>query len=155
MDFEEIINGWIDKALSTDSVLHNVDHHFNITYSLYMKILTVIVNWGLNIQHTMTKVLQLLYPTINLPSSISHLTRKVKKFKGDKDTTINGIGPKIQEQYIGDSCKAARLKTSYLNDSSHTFKVDPVFLINGLVYELERYCRSQCLLNQHAFGMDK
>ena len=33
MDFEEIINGWIDRALSTDSVLHNVDHHFNIRYS--------------------------------------------------------------------------------------------------------------------------
>ena len=70
MDFEEIINGWIDKALSTDSVLHNVNHHFNITFSPYMKLLTVIEIQGLNIQYTMTKVLQLLYPNINLPSSI-------------------------------------------------------------------------------------
>ena len=55
MDFDEIINGWIDTALSKDWNAKEADHdqsrhHFNITFDLYNRVLERLTERELNIE---------------------------------------------------------------------------------------------------------
>ena len=137
MDMDVIINSWINTALTEVSM--DTAHHFNITYGLYLDILTVIEEKGLNIQDTMSKVLKLIHPDVELPSSISYLTQKVKKYKGPSNTTIQCILPQPKVEYLGDSCKEAGLKICDLHDPKSTNRVRQEHTTNGLIYELEKY----------------
>ena len=109
MDFKELIEGWIVRALSTEIQPCKESDHFNITYGLYTDILGVIEEKGHNVEKTMTKILKMLHPHINLPSRISSLTRKVKRYYGDPHTTIHGTTPEVKDDYLGPSCRQAQL----------------------------------------------
>ena len=85
MDLDDIVDAWIDHAITQHEVppSNQSRGHYNITYALYLHILTSIEHRNLNVQNTMPKVPNMLYPGINLPAKISILTRKVKKYNGD------------------------------------------------------------------------
>ena len=51
MDFKELIEGWIVRALSTEIQPCKESHHFNITYGLYTDILGVIEEKGHNVEN--------------------------------------------------------------------------------------------------------
>ena len=67
MDFDEIIDAWIDRALSKDWNAKEADHdqskhHFKITFGLYNSILDRLTERELNIEKTMPLVLRMLHP---------------------------------------------------------------------------------------------
>ena len=132
MDFGGLINGWIDRAIITATESNKEGHQFNITSNLYFKILNEIEAVGLNVQITITKSFNMLYPDINEPSRISVLTRKVRKYKSNQNTTIHGITPCIKDECLDDSHKAAGLKTSYLLNNDSNFRVRTEHISNGL-----------------------
>ena len=103
MDLDDIVDAWIDHAITQHEVPppNQSRGHYNITYALYLHILTSIEHRNLNVQNTMPKVLNMLYPGINLPAKISNLTKKVKKYNGDLSVAIEGIQPQSVLEYIG------------------------------------------------------
>ena len=145
MDLDEIINSWIDHALSCPSISDRNDspHHFNITYQLYMNILSVIQEREVSVEQTMPKVLKWLNPHITLPSPICNLTKKVKRFKGDLRTKIFEILPQQQQTYFGEYCKAAGLKIVDLQSNNRRNVIKEEHITNGLIYELEQYRRKE------------
>ena len=143
MDFDEIIDAWIDRALSKDWNAKEADHdqskhHFKITFGLYNSILDRLTERELNIEKTMPLVLRMLHPGIKLPVKIWNLTRKVRNYKGDKRDAIKSIIPETIE-YLGPGCKLAGLKIEYLHDSTINFQVKPEYCTNQLIFELEKY----------------
>ena len=139
MDFKELIKGWIVRALSTEIEACQESHHFNITYGLYVDIIGAIEQKGYNVEKTMTKVLKMLHPNINLPSRISSLTKKVRRYHGDPHTTIHGTTPEVKDDYLGPSHRQAQLKMSYLTELNGNFHIRHEHIANGLIYELEKY----------------
>ena len=150
MDFKELIEGWIVRALSTEIQPCKESHHFNITYGLYTDILGVIEEKGHNVEKTMIKVLKMLHPHVNLPSRISSLTRKVKRYHGDPHTTIHGTTPEVKDDYLGPSCRQAQLKISDLTELNDNFHIRHEHITNGLIYELEKYQQSKRLPTKFA-----
>ena len=149
MDFDEIINGWIDTALSKDWNAKEADHdqsrhHFNITFDLYNRVLERLTERELNIEKTMPLVLRMLHPGVKLPAKIWNLTRKVRNYKGDKRDTIKSIIPEKIE-YLGPACKLAGLRIEYLHDSTINFQVKAEQCTNQLIFELEKYRQQKCL----------
>ena len=147
MDLDDIIDAWIDHAITyheTSSSNQN-GSHYKITYALYIHILNSIERRNLNVQSTMSKVLNMLYPGVNLPAKMSNLTRKVRKYNGDPSLVIEGIQQKSNPKYIGNHCKEAGLKLLHLKDGSIEYNVHPEHVTNGLIYELEKYRRSMNL----------
>ena len=143
MNFEEVIDGWINRVLSNDWSPKKADHdesrhHFNITFDLYSRILDRLTERELNIEKAMPLVLRLLHPRVTLPAKIWNLTRKVRNYKGDKRDTIKSIIPEKIE-YLGPACKLAGLKIEYLHNSTINFKVKPEQCTNQLIFELEKY----------------
>ena len=67
MDLDDIVDAWIDHAITQHEVPPPNQNrgHYNITYTLYLHILTSIEHRNLNVQNTMPKVLNMLYPGIN------------------------------------------------------------------------------------------
>ena len=145
MGLDDIINSWISHACSPELDTHKGQHHFKITYELYMNILRIIQQNDLSVERTMPKVLKLLNPQVKLPSPICNLTNKVKKFKGDTKMAIESILPQL---YIGSYCKSANLKVSHLQ-AKKPFLITSECVTNGLVYELEQY-RQKEKLNIHS-----
>ena len=86
----------------------------------------------------MTEVLKMLHQHINLPSRISSLTRKVKRYHGDPHTTIHGTKPEVRDDYLGPSCRQAQWKISYLTELNGNFHIKHEHITNGLIYELEK-----------------
>ena len=147
MDLDDIVDAWIDHAITQHEVPppNQSRGHYNITYALYLHILTSIEHRNLNVQNTMPKVLNMLYPGINLPAKISNLTRKVEKYNGDLSVAIEGIQPKSVPEYIGNYCQEAGLKLLHLKNGSIEYHIHPKYVTNGLIYELEKYRRSKNL----------
>ena len=147
MDLDDIIDAWIDHATTYHETPspNKSGSHYKIIYALYIHILNSIERRNLNVQSTMPKVLNMLYPGVSLPVKISNLTRKVRKYNGDPSLVIEGIEPKSNPEYIGNYCKQAGLKLLHLNDGSKEYNVHPQYVTNGLIYELEKYRRSMNL----------
>ena len=147
MDLDDIVDAWIDHAITQHEVPppNQSRGHYNITYALYLHILTSIEHRNLNVQNTVPKVLNMLYPGINLPAKISNLTRKVKKYNGDLSIAIEGIQPQSVLEYIGNYCQEAGLKLLHLKNGSIEYHIHPKYVTNGLIYEQGQFSLSLSL----------
>ena len=150
MDFKELIEGWIVRALSTEIQPCKESHHFNITYGLYTDILGVIEEKGHNMEKNYDKSIENVHQHINLPSRISSLTRKVKRYHGDPYTTIHATTPEVKDDYLGPSCRQIQLKISDLTELNDNFHIRHEHITNGLMYELEKYQWSKGLPTKFA-----
>ena len=63
MDFKELIEDWIVRALSTEFQPCRESHHFNITNGLYSDILGVIEEKGYNMEKNYDKGIENAAPT--------------------------------------------------------------------------------------------
>ena len=113
-----------------------------ITYKMYDELLSLLSTRSINIQQAMTAILPMLHKDVNLPSKISNITRKVRKHI-DSDKNINEtvsylFPPKRNDTEISSFCTEAGITIDNLSKQEQ-LSISPEYLTNQLIYDLERY----------------
>ena len=118
-----------------------------------MNILNHIERRNMNVQTTMTAVLKLVYhwPKYNCQQRYQILQEKLPNTKVISIQQLKASFPMRKDEYPGPACRSLGLKSQYLHSCSYHFQIPQELLLNGVIYELERYRQNHGFPSTSAF----